>query len=66
MTTYGAMLKADLFVLAEKRGIEPSASDLKDELIDLLEDLDLAEAEIIWADAGAEEVVSHHRVWPVD
>ena len=57
--TYGAMLKADLFVLAEKRGIEPSASDLKDDLIDLLEDLDLAEAEI-------KAVVSHHRVWPVD
>jgi len=65
MTSYGAMLKADLFVLAEKRGIEPSASDLKDDLIDLLEDLDLAEAEIK-AEAEAEEVVSHHRVWPVD
>ena len=65
MTSYGAMLKADLFVLAEKRGIEPSASDLKDDLIDLLEDLDLAEAEIK-AEAGVEEVVSHHRVWPVD
>jgi len=42
---YDAMLKADLFDLAEKRGLEPGAEDLKAELVDILEAADKKETD---------------------